>query len=112
MRSLIPVQMLRIFVGESHKHAGIPVYEKILLKAREMQLTGATVFRGIAGYGSSKIIHTSKLLDIRENLPLIVEIIDTPEKIAAFLHFVEEITPDSLITIENISARIPDKKPA
>lgn len=97
-------KLLRIFVGESDKIGHIPVYEKIVLQARENKLAGATVFKGIMGFGSNSIIHTSKILRLSEDLPLIIEIVDDVEKIEKFLpalhNIFEEANCGGLITME------------
>lgn len=97
-------KLLRIFVGENDKSGGIPVYERIVLKARENGLAGATVFKGVMGYGSRSKIHTSKILRLSEDLPIIIEIVDEVEKIEKFITIVNEIFENSksggLITIE------------
>lgn len=97
-------KLLRIFVGESDKHHLIPVYEKIVLSAREQGLAGATVFKGIMSFGGSSRIHTNKILRLSEDLPLIIEIVDEIEKIEKFLPFVDQLFTDAncggLITIE------------
>jgi PII-like signaling protein len=97
-------KLLRIFVGENDKSGSIPVYERIVLKARENGLAGATVFRGIMGYGGRSKIHTSKILRLSEDLPMIIEIVDEIEKIEKFILVVNEIFENSrsggLITIE------------
>jgi PII-like signaling protein len=97
-------KLLRIFVGENDKSGSIPVYERIVLKARENGLAGATVFKGIMGYGGRSKIHTSKILRLSEDLPMIIEIVDEIEKIEKFIPVVNEIFENSrsggLITIE------------
>jgi len=97
-------KLLRIFVGESDKIHGIPVYEKIILKARESGLAGATVLKGVMGYGKNSIIHKSKILVLSEDMPMIVEIVDEEEKIESFLPVLdiifEEAKSGGLITIE------------
>lgn len=97
-------KLLRIFVGESDKHHHIPVYEKIVLEARKFGLAGATVFKGIMGYGSNSRIHTSKILRLSEDLPLIIEIVDEFGKIESFLEVLhnifEEANCGGLITME------------
>jgi hypothetical protein len=85
-------KLLRIFIGEIDKYDGKPLYEGIVLKAREMGLAGATVLRGVEGYGAaSRVIHTAKLLQLSEDLPIVVEIVDTEEKIKNFLRLVDEM---------------------
>ncbi len=97
-------KLLRIFVGENDKSGSIPVYERIVLKARENGLAGATVFKGIMGYGGRSKIHTSKILRLSEDLPMIIEIVDEIDKIEKFIPVVNEIFENSrsggLITIE------------
>jgi len=97
-------KLVRIFVGESDKFKNIPVYEAIVKRAREEKLAGATVLKGIMGYGKNSIIHTSKLLALSEDMPIIVELIDEEKKIEAFLEKIHEIFDKSgsngLITIE------------
>ena len=97
-------KLLRIFVGESDKYGSIPVYEKIVLDARKFGLAGATVFKGIMGYGGSSVIHTTKVLRLSEDLPLIIEIVDTSEKIDSFIpqlkSIFEHADSGGLITLE------------
>lgn len=97
-------KLLRIFVGENDKSGSIPVYEKIVILARENGLAGATVFKGIMGYGGRSKIHTSKILRLSEDLPMIIEIVDEIEKIENFIPLVNEVFESSgsggLITIE------------
>lgn len=83
--------LLRIFIGESDKIGSVPVSEKIVILAKENKLAGATVFKGIMGFGKSSVIHHSKFLTISEDLPIIIEIIDTKEKIDKFIPAVNEI---------------------
>ncbi len=94
--------MLRIFVGELDRHDGRPLYEALVMKARELNLAGATVLRGILGYGASSRIHSSKMLDLSEDLPLVVEIVDTEEKIYTILPFIEETVKEGLVTLEKM----------
>ncbi len=99
-------KLLRIFVGESDKSGSIPVYEKIVLEARKDGLAGATVFKGIMGFGGSSRIHTTKILRLSEDLPLIIEIVDEVSKIEEFLpkldDIFEEANSGGLITIEKV----------
>jgi len=95
-------QLLRIFIGEDDRADGRPLYEAIVLKAREMQIAGATVLRGAMGYGHSSRLHTTKILRLSEDLPLVIEIVDSEEKIAAFLPVLEAIMTSGLITLEKI----------
>lgn len=96
--------LLRIFIGESHQAEGRPLYEAIVLKAREQRLAGATVLRGPLGYGHSSRLHTTKVMRLSEDLPLIVEIIDSEEKIRAFLPLVDAMMTSGLITLERVQA--------
>jgi PII-like signaling protein len=97
-------KLLRIFVGETDRHHSANVYEKIVIEARKAGLAGATVFKGIMGFGGTSRIHTSKILRLSEDLPLIIEIVDEYTKIEKFLPIVDKIMEESnsggLITIE------------
>lgn len=97
-------KLLRIFLGESDKHHQQPLYETIVFEAKKQGLSGATVLRGIMGFGANSKIHSSKLFDISSDLPIIVEIVDTLEKINEFIKTVEQLFEESksggLITIE------------
>ena len=94
----------RIFIGESDKSHSVPVYEKIVREARKAGLAGATVFKGIMGFGGSSRIHTTKILTLSEDMPLIIEIVDKIERIEGFLikldYIFEEVNCEGLITIE------------
>jgi PII-like signaling protein len=92
--------LLRIFIGESDKHAGKPLYEWIVLKAREQGLAGATVMRGLMGFGAHSRIHTFKIERLSEDLPVIVEIVDTQEKLEQFLTVIDSAIQEGLATIE------------
>jgi PII-like signaling protein len=92
--------LLRIFVGEADKHQGKPLYEQIVLKAREIGLAGATVTRGIMGYGAASRIHTSKVLRLSEDLPIVIEIVDTEAKLEELLPFLDDVVEEGLVTIE------------
>ncbi|HEY8657395.1 MAG TPA: DUF190 domain-containing protein [Hanamia sp.] len=98
-------KLLRIFLGESDKYLQQPLYEIIVFEAKKQSLSGATVTRGIMGFGANSRIHTAKLFDISTDLPVIVEIVDTEEKITKFIKTVEEFFEESksggLITVEN-----------
>ncbi|GAB4308219.1 MAG: DUF190 domain-containing protein [Roseovarius sp.] len=95
-------QALRIFIGEDDRNGGRPLYEAIVLKAREMHLAGATVMRGALGFGHSSRLHTTKVLRLSEDLPLVVEIVDSEEKIAAFLPELDRLMTSGLVTIEKV----------
>jgi PII-like signaling protein len=92
--------LLRIFIGESDRHEGKPLYEAIVLKAREMHLAGATVLRGPMGYGHSSRLHTTKILRLSEDLPFIIEIVDAEEKIEQFLPVLDRMMTSGLVTLE------------
>jgi PII-like signaling protein len=94
--------LLRIFLGESDRHDGDPLYETIVLKAREAGLAGATVLRGAMGFGASSRLHTSKILRLSADLPLIIEIVDTEEKINAFLPTLDCMMGGGLVTLEKV----------
>jgi hypothetical protein len=100
----IPKQalLLRIFIGEDDRHDGAPLYEAIVLKAREMHLAGATVLRGAMGFGASSRLHTTKILRLSEDLPLVIEIVDSEDKINQFLPVLDGIMSSGLITLEKV----------
>ncbi len=98
--------LLRIFIGESDRWKHQPLYEAIVLKAREMHMAGATVLRGPMGFGKSSRLHTAKILRLSMDLPLIVEIVDTEEKIQTFLPVLDQMMKGGLVTIEK--ARVID----
>jgi PII-like signaling protein len=93
-------RLLRIFIGEDDKHNGKPLYEAIVRAAKEKGLAGATVLHGVLGFGADGHMHFAKILEISENLPMIVEIIDTEEHIRDFLPFVETMMKGGMITME------------
>ncbi|MBX9687024.1 MAG: DUF190 domain-containing protein [Candidatus Obscuribacterales bacterium] len=97
--------LLRIFIGEADRHGGAPLYEWIVKRAKEQGLAGATVLRGIQGYGSKNRIHSAKILDISTDLPIIIEIIDELEKIESFLPIIDEAIPEGLATVEKVEIR-------
>ena len=99
-------QLLRIFTGERNKHEGKPLYEWLVIKAKEMGLAGATVLRGIMGYGANSRIHTSKILRLSLDLPIVVEIVDTPEKIQQFLDSIDTVVTEGLVTLEKVRVHI------
>jgi uncharacterized protein len=100
----IPKQavLLRILIGEDDRSDGSPLYEAIVLKAREQHLAGATVLRGSMGFGASSRLHTSKILRLSEDLPLVIEIVDSEEKINAFLPALDGMMTSGLITLEKV----------
>jgi len=94
--------LLRIFIGEDDKFQHQPLYQAIVLKAREMHLGGATVLRGQAGFGHSSRLHTTKILRLSQDLPVVVEIVDSQEKIDAFLPVLDGMMSSGLVTIEKV----------
>ena len=95
-------KLLRIFFGEADRFDGRPLYEAIVLKAREMGMAGATVLRGPMGFGKSSRLHTAKILRLSEDLPLLIEIVDTEEKIATFLPVLDGMMGSGLVTLEKV----------
>lgn len=98
-------KLLRIFIGESDRHEGLPLYEWIVRKAREHGLAGATVLRGLEGFGAHSRLHTAKILRLSSDLPIVVEIVDTEEKIEAFLPVVDGAIREGLATLERVEVR-------
>ena len=94
--------LLRAFIGESDRWKHQPLYEAIVLKAREMQMAGATVLRGPMGYGKSSRLHTTKILRLSLDLPVVIEIVDSEEKINGFLPFLDEVMKGGLVTLEKV----------
>jgi PII-like signaling protein len=97
--------LLRIFIGESDKHEGLPLYEWIVRKAREHGLAGATVLRGLEGFGAHSRVHTAKILRLSTDLPIVVEIVDRAEQIEAFLPLVDAAISEGLATVERVQIR-------
>ena len=95
--------LLRIFIGETDTFHGKPSFEQIVLKARELHLAGSTVIRGIMGFGANSRIHTTKLLTLSEDLPIIIEIVDTEEKIDSIMPFLDDVVQEGLITRERVN---------
>jgi uncharacterized protein len=94
--------LLRIFIGESDRFEHKPLYEAIVLKAREMHLAGATVLRGPMGFGKSSRMHTAKILRLSMDLPMVIEIVDSEEKINAFLPVLEDMISGGMVTLERV----------
>lgn len=99
-------KLLRIFIGESDKRDGLPLYEWIVRRARELGLAGATVLRGLEGFGAQSRLHTAKILRLSSDLPIVVEIVDTDEKIEAFLPEVDDAIAEGLATVERVEIRL------
>src|SRR5438067_10118766 len=95
--------LLRIFIGESDRYQHRPLYEAIVLKARELQLAGATVLRGPMGFGKSSLLHSAKILRLSMDLPLVIEIVDLEEKINAFLPTLDKMMSGGLATLEKVT---------
>jgi PII-like signaling protein len=96
-------ELLRVFIGDSDRHHHRPLYEAIVEAARERHLAGATVLRGYLGFGAHSRIHTAKILRLSEDLPIVVEIVDAPEKIADFLPVLDEMMGEGMVTLEPVS---------
>jgi uncharacterized protein len=94
--------LLRIFIGEDDKFRGRPLYEAIVLRAREMHLAGATVLRGPMGFGRSTRLHTAKILRLSEDLPVVIEIVDSEDKIQEFLPLLDDMMQGGLVTLEKV----------
>ncbi len=94
--------LLRIFLGESDRWHGRPLYEAIVMKARELNMAGATVLRGPMGFGAKSHMHTARILRLSEDLPMIVEIVDKRENIDRLLPYIDEMLTDGLVTLEKV----------
>jgi hypothetical protein len=94
--------LLRVFIGESDQYHGKPLYEQIVVKARELNLAGATVLRGIIGFGAASRIHTAKLLELSLDLPIVIEIVDTEENINKLMPFIDATVEEGLVTLEKM----------
>jgi uncharacterized protein len=94
--------LLRIFVGETDKYQGKPLYEWIVLKARELNMAGATVVRGILGFGADSRLHSAKVLRLSEDLPVIIELVDTEENLNKLLPLLDDAVLEGLITLEKV----------
>lgn len=97
--------LLRIFIGESDRHEGKPLYEWLVRKAREQGLAGATVLRGLEGFGAHSRLHTAKILRLSSDLPIVVEIVDTIQKIESFLPVIDGAVSEGLATLERVDIR-------
>lgn len=94
--------LLRVFLGEADTWQGRPLHEVIVMKARELHVAGATVLKGVMGFGASSRLHTAGILRLSEDLPVVVEIVDSREKVEKLLPFLDEVVGDSLVTLERI----------
>ena len=95
-------ELLRIFIGESDRRGGRPLYEVIVEEARKQGLAGATVLRATLGFGAHSRIHTAKILRLSEDLPMVIEIVDKPDRIAAFLPDLDQLMDEGLVTLEKV----------
>lgn len=100
----LPVEatLLRIFIGDTDRYGHHPLYEAIVLKARELHLAGATVLKSPMGFGHTSRLHTAKILQLSTDLPMVIEIVDEPEKIQAFLPVLDEMMDGGLVTLEKV----------
>ncbi len=99
-------KLLRIYISEHLHREGRPLYEWLILKAREMHMSGATVLRGIEGYGASSCIHTASLVELSGNLPVVVELVDSAEKIESYLSQTDTAITSGLATVEDVEVRV------
>ncbi len=95
-------QLLRVYIAEQNKYEGKPLYEVIVTKARELKLAGATVLRGVLGFGAHSHLHSAKLLDLSANLSLVVEVVDAEENIQKLVPFIKTAAPEALVTVEKV----------
>jgi hypothetical protein len=102
MRLPSEAKLLRIFIGEADKHEGKPLYEAIVHAARKQGLAGATVLRGTLGFGANSHLHSAKILEISEDLPMVVEIVDTEEHINTFLPVLDTMIEAGMVTMEKV----------
>lgn len=102
MKESVEGNVMRIFVGETDTRHGRPLYELIVEKAKALDLAGATVFRGIMGYGAHRRLHTAKLLRLSEDLPVVVEIVDRPENLEKLIPFLDDIVKEGIVTMEPV----------
>ncbi|MBI2837574.1 MAG: DUF190 domain-containing protein [Acidobacteria bacterium] len=107
-------QLLRIFIGESDRWGGMPLYEAIVQEARKQGLAGATVFRGFEGFGAHSRVHTARILRLSEDLPIVIEIVDSMERIQSFLPALDKMVKEGLATIEKATVIFyrPGERPA
>jgi PII-like signaling protein len=102
MKLLTEARLLRVFIGESDKFEGRPLYQVIVERARRRELAGATVLRGYLGFGANSRIHSARVLRLSEDLPMVIEIVDEPERINAFVAELDEIIGEGLVTLEKV----------
>ncbi len=102
MKQIEDGRRLKIFVGENHRHKGVPLFEAIIRKAMEQGLAGATIIKGVESFGHHHEIHTAKILRLAEDMPIVIEIVDSREKIDAFLPCLDEMIQEGTITISDV----------
>lgn len=102
MRLFSEAKLLRIFVGESDRHENRPLYQVIVERARAAELAGATVLRGTLGFGANSRIHTARILRLSEDLPMVIEIVDEPERIRAFVGELDGLISEGMVTVEDV----------
>ncbi|MCE5341035.1 MAG: DUF190 domain-containing protein [Planctomycetaceae bacterium] len=95
-------ELLRIFIGEADRFDGKPLYEAIVNLARKNNMAGATVLRGLMGFGADSRMHSAKILRLSEDLPIVIEIVDAPEKIESFLPYLDDMIKEGMVTLETI----------
>lgn len=106
MKLFTEAKLLRVFIGESDKYEGRPLYQVIVERARERELAGATVLRGYIGFGANSRIHSARILRLSEDLPMVIEIVDEPERINEFAAELDTMIKEGLVTLENIQVII------
>jgi uncharacterized protein len=106
MKLFTEARLLRIFIGESDKHDGRPLYQVIVDRARERELAGATVLRGTLGFGANSRIHTTRILRLSEDLPVVIEIVDEPGRIGEFVTELDSLITEGLVTLEKVDVII------
>ncbi len=102
MKEQVDAELLRIFVGESDRHEGMCLYEAIVRQAQKRGMSGATVVHGVLGFGAHNRLHTARILRLSEDLPVVIEIVDTPERIAEFLPELDKMIGEGLVTREKV----------
>jgi PII-like signaling protein len=95
-------KLLRIFVGESDRHGAQPLYTAIVEAARKHGLSGATVFKGIEGFGGHSVVHAARVFDLSSDLPVLIEIVDTEERVRTFIPLLDEMVREGLVTLETV----------
>ena len=106
MKLFTEAKLLRVFIGESDKFEGRPLYQAIVERARQRELAGATVLRGYLGYGANSRIHSARIMRLSEDLPMVIEIVDEPERIAAFAAELDGMIGEGLVTMEKVEVVI------